>query len=116
MEELFVSYELAVKLKYAGFKEDCLAFFNDGVLTERNCVGYLINKEEYPSLCTAPTHQQALDWVMRWLSSKYPSSVTIIQSDGSGVWKSSSYRKKAPSLTIEFDDLDGLTDKALKLI
>lgn len=64
MKNLFVPYKIALLLKKRGFDADCLAMYNDGKLEERNCVGYLINKKEYPKLCTAPIHQQAVDWLL----------------------------------------------------
>lgn len=53
MEKEFVPYELAVKLKKLGFKEDCLRYYN-----VHGELGNYFNL----STTVAPLWQQAFDW------------------------------------------------------
>ena len=59
MENLFIPYELAVKLKDKGFDEHCLAYYKlDG---EFNLGGTYKNSEHGTSI-SAPLYQQVIDW------------------------------------------------------
>jgi hypothetical protein len=77
MENLFVSYETALKLKQLGFDENCFAKYNSKKQIdyfERPKAFYCVNsksswfspifssKETVSKVCTAPTHQQVIDW------------------------------------------------------
>ncbi len=56
MEDQFIPYELAVKLKYLGFEEDCLMHYEED---DKRLV--FIVKGLYCDLI-APLWQQAFDW------------------------------------------------------
>jgi hypothetical protein len=77
MEKLFVPYEIAFKLKQLGFNENCFAKYNSKKeidYFERPQAFYCVNsksswfspifssKETVSKVCTAPTHQQVIDW------------------------------------------------------
>jgi hypothetical protein len=78
MEKLFVPYEIALKLKQLGFDENCFAKYNSKKeidYFERPQAFYCVNsksswfspifssKETVSKVCTAPTHQQVIDWL-----------------------------------------------------
>lgn len=59
MEELFVSYKLAVELKELGFDEPCLGFWindDEALIIEES------KKSISEHTSQAPTYQQAIDW------------------------------------------------------
>lgn len=81
MKELFVPYELALKLKERGFDEPCLAFYNEKHLLlsfgEKLNVFWNSNKKIHynrsiynlfneskckKTMCNAPLYQQVIDW------------------------------------------------------
>ena len=77
MEHLFVSYEIAMQLKGKGFDENCFAKYNlkkQIDFFERPQAFYCVNsksswfspifssKKTIAKVCTAPTHQQVVDW------------------------------------------------------
>lgn len=80
MKELFVSYELALKLKEKGFDEECIAYWflslekgtNKEVVSLLPIVivwkagtmwkGMDNSKCDSEILCTAPLYQQVIDW------------------------------------------------------
>lgn len=65
MEKLFVSKELAVKLKEKGFDEECLAYWSEGELFAKTSNGIksgIKNQDLYPTKYLAPTHQQVIDF------------------------------------------------------
>ena len=71
MEEQFVTYEIALKLKELGFDEDCSAVFYQGKFMNGHIephVWYLVNSISTNSDCnsldivTAPLWQQVIDW------------------------------------------------------
>ena len=120
MTHLFTSYELAVKLKYYGYDDICMGYFGIDygkgpelvLVVCRNSNESLTRRD----FIAAPLNQQVIEFVMKEVQSKYPSSQSISNADGSGVWKSGTYRRKVPSLTIEFNSMLDLAEKALKLI
>ncbi len=60
---LFVTYEIALKLKEKGFNEQCLAFFNgvgDDMLQPIDTD--FINFREIGECVAAPIWQQVIDW------------------------------------------------------
>lgn len=71
LKELFVPYELAVKLKEKGFNEDCFGYYSGD-----NPYGELVDKlniikckqlesvDDLAGRCLAPTYQQAHNWLM----------------------------------------------------
>lgn len=67
MKDLFVSYELALKLKEKGFDEECFGFYSkDGEFHYATAIGKLrtnISFEEAGMTeITAPLYQQVVDW------------------------------------------------------
>jgi hypothetical protein len=76
MKNLFVSYDIALKLKKLGFDEPCLAFWNQSNLIQKEpflngskLIYYYQNNigvKESPSICkencTVPLYQQVIDW------------------------------------------------------
>ena len=77
MIEQFCSYEISLKLKELGFKEDCLASYLEGTIFNKKknpprlvgCgalyfeVDGLSNNLNYDNVsCAAPLWQQAIDW------------------------------------------------------
>lgn len=64
MKHLFVSYELAIKLKEKGFDEPCFMYEND---SERSLYNYeydifLNDKQNLSSFIKIPLYQQVVDW------------------------------------------------------
>ena len=71
MEEQFVTYEIALKLKNLGFNEGCLAIFYRGKFMNGRIEPYvwnLVNSIKTNSdsnnldIVTAPLWQQTIDW------------------------------------------------------
>lgn len=58
MEEQFVTYEIALKLKELGFNKDCFGFYDGEVLWIKSTSKDKINE----SNILAPLWQQAFDW------------------------------------------------------
>lgn len=63
MEEQFIPYEQALKLKELGFKEECFGFYNnaDGNAWIKHLIDSSI-KDIYTGDIQAPLWQQAFDW------------------------------------------------------
>jgi hypothetical protein len=63
-KHLFVPYEIAMQLKEKGFNEPCLGFYSDNIDTDvfierikrQPCADHATD-------CSAPTHEQAIDWL-----------------------------------------------------
>lgn len=70
MKNLFVNYEIALKLKQLGFDEGCIAYYhnrNEPYFCEhldrsRFVINSTSEKIFYDSDCTAPLYQQVIDW------------------------------------------------------
>jgi hypothetical protein len=66
MQEEFVTYELAVKLKELGFDEECLNIFFKREKRISFNIGYYLNKNsdftEDSNYISAPLWQQTFDW------------------------------------------------------
>lgn len=63
MKNLFIPYELAVKLKEKGFHEECIAYYH--VVSEDAVLKCFCTKEDNEfghSGYDTPTWQQAIDW------------------------------------------------------
>lgn len=63
MENLFVSYEIALELKDKGFNKPCF-----GVWNSRECSLYIdlrydTDQKNMPDGCKAPLYQQVTDWL-----------------------------------------------------
>ena len=66
MKNLFVPYEIALKLKEKGFEPSCFASYegNDDLCfrTVMSKNSYYISEEEDKYYCAAPLYQQCIDW------------------------------------------------------
>jgi len=65
MKDLFVPYELALKLKEKGFDEPCLACVwidNDYAIGNNQFVDIMLKNCAPNELIKAPIHQQVIDW------------------------------------------------------
>jgi len=89
MEEQFVPYELALKLKELGFDAPCLGFYTEleNLVIKEN----VKNQDCSQDKCTAPLWQQAFDWFRNigihcWLTYDYP-----FDSEITGSYKASFY-------------------------
>ena len=67
MDNLFVPYEIALELKAKGFNEECFAYW--AFANNKKDLYYIIpyemgssNNDPCKGDCTAPTHQQVIDW------------------------------------------------------
>ena len=65
VKELFVSYDIALKLKELNFKEKCIMWFDHGVLYHLHSSDYtlFILKENNNFNLVAPLYQQVIDWL-----------------------------------------------------
>lgn len=62
MEELFVTYEIAVKLKQKGFNKSCLKYYNS--YQNSNKINLYNEKDDWAiSHTPAPVYQQVIDWL-----------------------------------------------------
>lgn len=63
MEDDFVTYEQAVKLKELGFDWKCKNYYSyeDKALKEIACINH--NREKFLRICSAPTIAQAAKWL-----------------------------------------------------
>lgn len=65
MKNLFVPYELALKLKNCGFNEECLAFHYSFEDEKRFLISTVLNTNSSwtnDSYFSAPLYQQIIDW------------------------------------------------------
>jgi hypothetical protein len=62
MKNLFVPYEQALHLKELGFQEECLAYYHQDQMLEKDSFG--IKRDHYRGKfgVLAPLYQQAFDW------------------------------------------------------
>lgn len=67
MDNLFVPYEIAMELKSKGFNEECFAYYI--FANNKKDLYYIIpyemgssNNDPCKGDCSAPTHQQVLNW------------------------------------------------------
>lgn len=117
---LFVTYELALKLKEKEFDEPCFAYYQDTYGLHLQYIKHedknpLINNANTDAIISAPLYQQVIDWLFKKLDFNYPYLKIEIFSDGSGSW----YQSKDDGneeLDIDFDNLNHAIEKALKLI
>lgn len=63
MKKLFISYELALKLKEKGFDEECLGTYRKGLLKWPVTGTFYIINSRLMSDITAPLYQQVVDWL-----------------------------------------------------
>ena len=70
MDEIFVPFEIATKLKDIGFNKKCVTFYNKWEELNRSddwSIGYtiddLVKYHKYPTNCLAPTWEQAINWL-----------------------------------------------------
>ena len=62
MRDLFVSYELAVKLKEKGFDEPCFGYYADGNWSVFADTTTCNTNSEFGFYPTSPLYQQVIDW------------------------------------------------------
>lgn len=64
MEKLFVSYEIALKVKELGFIEPCFGEYRqwDGCNPYLHIEGFNNSKGRFTVECSAPLYQQVIDW------------------------------------------------------
>lgn len=69
MKHLFVSYEIALKLKEKGFDDPCLSKYNNSGKMDIASIFGITNSllkgepyRKYGWVCTAPLYQQVIDW------------------------------------------------------
>lgn len=62
MEEKFVPYELALKLKKLGFNEECLGYYDCTNLHTPELIILKMSNKDFMFGCSAPLWQQAFDW------------------------------------------------------
>ena len=74
MKKQFVPYNIALALKEKGYDEGCFGYYDI-----QSKMLYIADKDEYkisenlPSiLCSAPTYQQAINWLFPKLEFNYP--------------------------------------------
>lgn len=75
MGDLFVTYEIAIKLKELGFNEKCLAYWinENPKNSEGRCLVYYkkpydderITSSKILEYCYAPLYQQVIDWLYK---------------------------------------------------
>ena len=74
MNNLFVPYEQALHLKELGFQEECLAYYHQDQMLEKDSLG--IKRDHYRGKfgVLAPLYQQAF----RWFRDKYDLFISIM--------------------------------------
>lgn len=82
MEEQFVPYELALKLKELGFDEECFKYWNCSYKTDDNSSILSMFKNEHIYSVAAPLWQQAFDWFRE----KHNMYFEIFQTPASSHW------------------------------
>lgn len=63
MQEQLISFETAKLAKEKGFKENCTHLYNNEILEEKNCIGFVINIDGINNLITAPTQSLLQKWL-----------------------------------------------------
>lgn len=121
LKNLFVPYELALKLKEKGFNKPCLGYHNiaygDDSLGFSRGSGHLNSKDKiFPS---APIYQQVVDWfrekheIELWVSAELGYTKTTYTSHRTGD-RISSWHKSA--FKTHNEALNDLIEDSLKLI
>ena len=107
INELFVSYQIALKLKELGFNEKCLGYFNSkGKFNFADCSRYtdipfyyknskcetwlstiFSTKKTKSKICVAPLWQQVIDWFRE----KYKLYI-LVEPNITGNWQFSIYK------------------------
>lgn len=132
-DTLFVTYDIALKLKELGFNEECVGYFHSVEFSwvedlTRGATTTNSQQNLYESDCTAPLWQQVIDWLLEKYSlilkldvfyHKYEYSLNILMDSRGGIasvrhaisndedyYKS---REQAIIKTLEFIKLNGLT-------
>lgn len=151
MKHLFVSYEIAKALNQLGFDEPCLGSYNDkGNFNIGSTFGitnslideWIRNGVTGNYICTAPTHQQVVDWfrekhkievcassyyypkhygIVSQIGYSHKSNTEYPESDyGEGLGKRQKHEKVIVYSERNFDDyysaLNAAIDEAIKLI
>jgi hypothetical protein len=129
MKNLFVSYGIALTLKEKGFDEPCFGYYckhrNTVIIPDQETLDKLEpfldvfavtsqNHFVYQS-CSAPTHQQAFNFLFKNLDFKYPYLRIEIFSDGSGCWNQPKSDGN-DEFICDFENLDQAIEVALNII
>lgn len=90
MKRLFVSFDLAVKLKDLGFKEECIKRFSEDGLLNTKLAQFPedFNTEIWSPEISAPLYQQVFDW----LREIHRIKVDVLHSDAIGTSKFTIWR------------------------
>ena len=118
MENLFVPYELAIKLEAKDFRKECLGHYGHGyvVNTYHNGLLYFGEMTEDGDL-RAPLYQQVILWLLKKLEFGYPCLRFELYADCSGAWiQSRDDYTGNPEVDITFNDLNEAIDEGLKLL
>lgn len=125
MKELFVPCELALKLKYKGFNEKCLAYYDEDSYRDliHTCEdrqeGNFIFDLNFPIVddiyIRAPLYQQVFSWLLKKLDFNYPYLSLELFYDGSGCWHQTEDNVN-DRIHFDFVNLNEAIEKALTLI
>mgnify|MGYP003419220078 CR=1 FL=1 len=118
MENLFVSYEVAKKLKEKGFDEGCLAWYDsfDNKLHTWRVGDALVHPMYIPDSIVAPIHKQVIDW---FLDKHF---ILICQEEGAhnlGAWAAFrfvSLGAEPEIIILRQENISTVIEEALKLI
>lgn len=120
MKHLFVSYELALKLREKGFDEECLGVFHQGgnlkVTVQANFPRK--NSELVEYMIAAPLFQQAVDWFREKHGVDIDISCNYEREDWFYGYRKHgySYNKEWKPLVSYYEALTKAINEALKLI
>ncbi len=86
LQDLFVPYDLAVKIKQKGFNEECLKFYGDDkkLYQDDNITNSTVN----PDYCSAPLYEQ----IINWLDDVHKIRVDLTHSNSNGAYKYSIWK------------------------
>ena len=121
MKEQFATPEIAYAFKELGFDEECFGVYcNDHLMPRygsRNSKFRPVAKMDLRGnrYCTAPTWQQAIEWLLPKLNFIYPLISIQCYCDGSGRWYSP-MDKYNDLLDLNFNEIEDAIMKAIEII
>lgn len=104
LQELFVPYELALKLKEKGFNEPCLSYYFDDTLKHPSELTTTESQDKCQYITTigilAPLYQQVVDW----FRIKYTIDIVHVTPNGYNKegWKVQTYNSSKDSYFFDF--------------
>lgn len=109
MENTFVSYDIALKLKEKRFSEPCFAYYQkDGNIS----YSYIYDVSKLPEKFTiAPSKKQLTDWLEKKYGFFFERLYNELEKEGFIVWKD-----KKPINMEQYNDINQSINEALKLI